>query len=125
MKQIIALLFALFMGVTLSAQTIKQQEATFDDYLPLLQQSGYQAYSFDITEFLNDTYMMSIKVKEYTDSTDVKVLDERVMVPNRVMMSELSESFQKKVLAEGIAVDAEKGIFTQSEKIIIGFYPSK
>ena len=125
MKQIIALLFALFMGMTLSAQTIKQQEAAFDDYLPLLQQSGYQAYSFDITEFLNDTYMMSIKVKEYTDSTDVKVLDAGITLPNRKLISDFSESFQKQILSDGIAVDAEKGVFTQSEKIIIGFYPSK
>lgn len=124
MKQTLAFLLCLVMGLSLSAQTVKPQDAIFEDYIPLLQKSGNQAYSFDISDFLNETYLITFKIKEYTDSTDVKELDSGFTVPNRMMLNDFSESFQKRILADGTAFDAEKGIYTQSDKMLVGFYPS-
>ena len=57
LKKLVCLfsLLSLWMVTSVSAQSVKRQEATMEDYLPLLQASGYQVYSFDISEFLNDT----------------------------------------------------------------------
>ncbi len=47
-KTIITILFALvtMMG---QAQEIKMNETTINDYIPMLNQKGYQAYSFDVS----------------------------------------------------------------------------
>ena len=56
-------LLSLWMVASVSAQSVKSQDATAEDYLPLLQASGYKIYSFDISEFLNDTYHFTFKIK--------------------------------------------------------------
>ena len=45
-KTIITTLFALIAMAGL-AQEIKMNETTINDYIPMLNQKGYQAYSFD------------------------------------------------------------------------------
>ena len=45
-KAIITLLFVLIAMAGL-AQEIKMNETTINDYIPMLNQKGYQAYSFD------------------------------------------------------------------------------
>ena len=47
-KTIITALFALA-AMTGQAQEIKMNEASFSDYLPLLNAKGYKAYSFDVS----------------------------------------------------------------------------
>ena len=44
-KAIITILFV-FVAVVGQAQEIKMNEATINDYIPMLNQKGYQAYSF-------------------------------------------------------------------------------
>ena len=65
MKRILFINIMCIMAAFVSAQSIKPQTATFEDYIPLLNQAGYQVYSFDISEFLNDTYQVTFKIKEY------------------------------------------------------------
>ena len=55
-------ILSLWMVMSVSAQSLKQQEATMEDYLPLLQASGYQVYSFDISEFADESYLLTFKV---------------------------------------------------------------
>lgn len=43
----------------MQAQEVKQIEASVDDYIALLNQSGYQAYSFDISQLMDTTYYAS------------------------------------------------------------------
>ena len=61
MKRILFINIMCIMAAFVSAQSIKPQTATFEDYIPLLNQAGYQVYSFDISEFLNDTYQVTFK----------------------------------------------------------------
>ena len=70
MKKLVYLfgLLSLWMVTSVSAQSLKSQDATAEDYLPLLQASGYKIYSFDISEFLNDTYHFTFKIKEYVNN---------------------------------------------------------
>ena len=67
MKRIKLLVIATlaFVGLTMQAQEVKQIEASVDDYIALLNQSGYQAYSFDISQLLDTTYYVQFEVREY------------------------------------------------------------
>ena len=58
-------LLSLWMVTSVSAQSIKKQEATMEDYIPLLQASGYDVYSFDISEFMDETYQFIFQIKEW------------------------------------------------------------
>lgn len=70
MKKLVCLfsLLSLWMATSVSAQSLKKQEAIMEDYLPLLNATGYKVYTFDISEFKDDSYLIHFKVKEYTDS---------------------------------------------------------
>ena len=123
MKRIQFLGMILMMAVSALSQSIKTKKEVIEDYLPLLQASGYTAYSFDISEFLNDTYEITLKFNEYVDS--LGLVDTFGMpVHNRKMLSAFSEETQQLILKEGRAADPEKGIYSQSDKIMIGFFPT-
>lgn len=66
MKKLICLvgLVISVMAGSVSAQSIKPQDAITDDYLPLLQASGYRVYSFDISEFLDESYFFNFQIRE-------------------------------------------------------------
>ena len=127
MRKLVCLfsLLSLWMAASVSAQSLKKQEATMEDYLPLLQVSGYQVYSFDISEFLDDTYHFSFKIKEYVNREEVQGDGHSSVFSNRMMIAEFPEESQKSILEEGSAVDPEKGIYRQAKKLTIGFVPSK
>lgn len=127
MRKLVCLfsLLSLWMTASVSAQSLKKQEATMEDYLPLLQVSGYQVYSFDISEFLDDTYHFSFKIKEYVNREEVQGDGHSSVFSNRMMIAEFPEESQKSILEEGSAVDPEKGIYSQTKKLTIGFVPSK
>ena len=127
MRKLVCLfsVLSLWMATSVSAQSLKKQEATMEDYLPLLQASGYQVYSFDISEFLDDTYHFSFKIKEYVNREEVQGDGHSSVFSNRMMIAEFPEESQKSILEEGSAVDPEKGIYSQTKKLTIGFVPSK
>lgn len=127
MRKLVCLfgVLSLWMATSVSAQSLKKQEATMEDYLPLLQASGYQVYSFDISEFLDDTYHFSFKIKEYVNREEVQGDGHSSVFSNRMMIAEFPEESQKSILEEGSAVDLEKGIYSQAKKLTIGFVPSK
>ena len=127
MKKLVCLfsLLSLWMVTSVSAQSVKRQEATMEDYLPLLQASGYQVYSFDISEFLNDTYRFSFKIKEYTNKEEVKADHSYSTFENRTMIADFPEESQKRILEKGTAADLEKGVYSQAKKMTISFMPSK
>ena len=127
MRKLVCLfsLLSLWMATSVSAQSLKKQEATMEDYLPLLQVSGYQVYSFDISEFLDDPYYFSFKIKEYVNREEVQGDGHSSVFSNRMMIAEFPEESQKSILEEGSAVDPEKRIYSQAKKLTIGFVPSK
>ena len=93
MRKLVCLfsLLSLWMAASVSAQSLKKQEATMEDYLPLLQASGYQVYSFDISEFLDDTYHFSFKIKEYVNREEVQGDGHSSVFSNRMMIAEFPE----------------------------------
>ena len=127
MKKLVFVLsiLSLWMVTSVSAQTVKKQEAVMEDFLPLLQASGYRVYSFDISEFLDESYFFNFQIREYVNKEEVEGKYRNFMFPNRVMLAEMPESSQKSILQEGRAADPEKGVYIQSKKLTIGFRPAK
>lgn len=115
MKRFQFLALALFMAVSVFSQNIKSQKATMDDYLPLLNATGYKVYSFDITEFLNDTYNFKFSIKEYVNREEVPGNNRFSMFSNRMMLNDFPEESQKRILEEGRAADPEKGVYMQAK----------
>ena len=130
MKRIKLLVIAAlaFVGLTMQAQEVKQIEASVDDYIALLNQSGYQAYSFDISPMKDTTYQVHFEVREYVaDNLEpVSIQPYGRRLKNRTMVKdffwrELSEEEVAEIKAA--SVDYENGVYSRSEKITVGFLP--
>lgn len=132
MKRIKLLVIATlaFVGLTMQAQEVKQIEASVDDYIALLNQSGYQAYSFDISQLMDTTYYVQFEVREYVAGNPEPVmvhpygrgLKNRTMVKD-FMWRELSEEELANI--RDASVDYENGVYSRAEKITVGFLPCK
>ncbi len=67
-QTIITILLTIFV-VTGQGQNLKTLEATFNDYIPLLNAKGYMAYSFDTKDFKGK--QLETVVMEYVDGKEV------------------------------------------------------
>ena len=110
------------------AQEVKPIEASIEDYIALLNQNGYQAYSFDISPMKDTTYQVHFEVREYVaDNLEpVSIQPYGRGFKNRTMVKdffwrELSEEEVAKIKAA--SVDYENGVYSCSEKITVGFLP--
>ena len=117
-------LLSLWMVTSVSAQSIKKQEATMEDYIPLLQASGYDVYSFDISEFMDETYQFIFQIKEYVNGEEVKNSDYWGL-SNRMMLDEFPEEQKKEVIEKGNAFELAKGVYKCAKKMTIGLIPLK
>ena len=119
-----------FAGLTMQAQEVKQIEASVEDYIALLNQSGYQAYSFDISQLMDTTYYIQFEVREYVAGNPEPVMVQpygrgrknRTMVKD-FMWRELSEEEMADI--RDASVDYENGVYSRAEKITVGFFPCK
>ena len=68
-KTIITILLAL-VTVTGQAQEIKMNEVTINDYIPMLNQKGYQAYSFDVSAIKGRN--VTLNVREFVNGKEVE-----------------------------------------------------
>ena len=130
MRKIALIICAAMMiaSTTLRAQEVKPIEASIEDYIALLNQNGYQAYSFDISPMKDTTYQVQFEVREYVADNPNPVsvqpygrgLKNRTMVKD-FMWRELSEEEVAEIKAA--SVDYENGVYSRSEKITVGFLP--
>ena len=110
------------------AQEVKPIESSIEDYIALLNQNGYQAYSFDISPLKGATYQVQFEVREYVaDNLEpVSIQPYGLRLKNRTMVKEffwreLSEEEVAKIKAA--SVDYKNGVYSRSEKITVGFLP--
>ena len=68
-KTIITILLAIVAMAGL-AQEIKMNETTINDYIPMLNQKGYQAYSFDVSTIKGRN--VTINVREFVNGKEVE-----------------------------------------------------
>ena len=110
------------------AQEVKPIEASIEDYIALLNQNGYQAYSFDISPMKDATYQVQFEVREYVADNPEPVsvqpygrgFKSRTMVKD-FMWRERSEEELADIKA--VSVDYKNGVYSRSEKITVGFLP--
>lgn len=112
---------------TAHAQDLNRIQPSFDDYISLLNASGYEAYAFDISRLKDTTYDIKIEWKEYDSSSHepvnsktLAVFNNRTMVKD-FMWSELSDEELESIKEKSI--DFENGIYNRSDKITVGFLP--
>ena len=67
-KTIITMMFALVAMAGL-AQEIKMNETTINDYIPMLNQKGYQAYSFDVSAIKGRN--VTLNVREFVNGKEI------------------------------------------------------
>lgn len=125
-RPLIAILTGLLFCVNVNAQELRTATTDFSDYISLLNKSGYEIYSFDISSLKDETYLISFMVKEYSNGELVQDKNKGGMflISNRDMIEDFPEESQKRIQSEGTAYDLEKGIYSLSEKLSIGFCPA-
>ena len=128
MKKTLLIAFLSVISFASRAQEVKPIEASIEDYIALLNQNGYQAYSFDISPMKDTTYQVQFEVREYVaDNLEpVSIQPYGLWLKNRTMVKEF---FWRELSEEEVAeiktasVDYENGVYSRSEKIIVGFLP--
>ena len=73
-KSLIASCLLLFSCVAFGQQ-IKSKSVEIDDLMDLLKSSGYELFSFDITDMLNETYDIVFVFKEYAAGREIVSID--------------------------------------------------
>lgn len=126
----IALLTALLYisSFDIKAQEITRLDASFQDYMELLNAKGYEAYPFDISCLKDSTYTLTFEMKEYVGGQDSEISSkEYISIKNRIMVTDFMRRKLSTDELENIkrgSYDYENGIYSCSEKITIGFTPS-
>lgn len=124
------LLFSVCMsmfGQTENVKVLKPVKATLEDYISLLSMNGYKALSFDISSLLDGQYKISFVVKEYENGNliqDNLWPEEKLYLTrtNMTLLSDFPEESRKEIKPEEMA-DPDRGIYTMSKKITVGFAP--
>ena len=129
LKHIVLRTMLLALATTpLYAQDIKQKDTSIENYIELLNASGYQAYSFDISDLKNETYILNFEIREYVNGVMTDKTLRRGSFENRIMVqdfmwSELSD--EELALIKADSYDYEQGIYAVADQVTIGFMPSK
>ena len=110
------------------AQEVKPIESSIEDYIALLNQNGYQAYSFDISPMKDTTYQVHFEVREYVaDNLEpVSIQPYGLRLKNRTMVKDFmwrERSEEELADIKAASVDYENGVYSRSEKITVGFLP--
>ncbi|MGN1219385.1 MAG: DUF5041 domain-containing protein [Candidatus Cryptobacteroides sp.] len=111
-----------------SAQTVMPVEASVEDYIALLNQKGYMAYSYDISQLKDTTYHIKFEIREYVagNPDPIKVKSYGRGLKNRTMVKEFmwkERSDEELAEIRSASVDYDNGIYSCSGKITVGFLP--
>ena len=130
MKKAIIIAIVILASASLRAQEVRPIESSVEDYIALLNQSGYQAYSFDISQLMDTTYYVQFEVREYVAGNPDPVMVQPYGrgLKNRTMVKDFMwRELSKEELAD-IKKDSfnyKKGIYSIAEKITVCFMPSQ
>lgn len=124
MKRLLSVICAVLAAASVCGQQIRSREAGFDDFRALLEAAGYEAFGFDLTDFLDKPgrYDMTVSIKEYEAGREIHCRK----IPcgsNKVLVTDFPEDSRGEIARERMA-DPDAGVYTQAERLTIGFYPS-
>lgn len=124
MKRILSIVCAVLVTASVSGQQIKSRTAGFDDFRNLLEAAGYEAFGFDLTDFLGkpNRYDMAVYIKEYEGGKEIHSRN-ILCGSNKVLVTDFPEESRGNIARVDMA-DSEAGIYKQAERLTIGFYPS-
>ena len=114
----------LIVAHTALGQQMKSKNVEFEDFIALLGASGYELFSFDITEMLNEQYDITFIQKEFEAGKEIESPDFSVAVSNKKLLTEFPESQWQTIIDEGRVIDPKTQAIAHAEKINLGFYPS-
>ena len=116
MKKNFIITCMLILSCTAFGQQIKNKNVEFEDLTTLLSFAGYELFSYDISEMLNERYNITITLKEYEAGKEIASTN-RATVPNKRLLADFPESERQRIIDEGRVV-------LHAKKISFGFYPS-
>lgn len=123
MKKILITSCILIMSCAAFSQQIKNKNVELDDFVTLLGNSGYELFSYDITELLNERYDIVFVKKEFLAGKEIKSSD-LSKISNKRLLTEFPESQWQKVVDEGGVIDPKTQAIAHAEKFSFGFFPS-
>ncbi|MDE6121360.1 MAG: DUF5041 domain-containing protein, partial [Muribaculaceae bacterium] len=103
---------------------MRQISATADDYISLLQNSGYDAYVFDISDLTDKRHQIKFQIREYENGRLINnnILPWEPSFDNIRYVTDFSEDYRADIKPEEMA-DPERGIHSMARKLKIGFAP--
>ncbi len=113
----------LFFASAAFGQQVKSRVPEFEEFRMLLEQSGYEAFSFDLSAFLADRYDMAVRIKEYVDGRPTQREQMIRLGSNKLMVSDFPADQQADLLS-GKMADPATRTYRQAERLTVGFYPS-
>ena len=123
MKKSLSLLM-LVISCAAFGQQIKTKNVELDDFITLLGSAGYELFSYDITEMLNDRYDIVFVRKEYEAGKEIANSNLNTM-RNKRLLTDLQESSRQEFIdGGGRIIDPNTQAINHAEKITFGFYPS-
>ena len=124
MKKIFILSCALVLSCAAFCQQIKNKNVELDELFTLLNSSGYELFSYDISEMLNERYDIVFVKKEYSAGKEIESSN-LTMVSNKRLLTDFPESQWQEAIDAGITIiDPETKAIAHAEKISFGFSPS-
>ena len=123
LKSLALVLLAVLSITVLKAADIKPLKATFEDYIPLLENAGYHVYSFDIESLADKKYRLTFSCREYEGDSLVNkdIIGFKASTRNMSLLSEFPEEDQRSITPEEM-YDSSRGIYSCAEKIVVGTY---
>ena len=122
MKKSLSILL-LVLSCTTFGQQIKNKNVELDDFITLLGASGYELFSFDVTEMLNERYDITFIRKEFEAGKEIGTSN-ITRVSNKTLLTEFPESQWQKIIDEGRVIDPKTQAIAHAEKFSFGFFPS-
>ena len=124
MKKIFIISCALVLSGVAFGQQIKNKNVELDELVILLGTSGYELFSYDISEMLKERYDITFIKKEFLAGTEIES-STLTMVSNKRLLTDFPESQWQEALEAGITIiDPKTKAISHAEKISFGFSPS-
>ena len=105
-------------------QQIKSKNVELDDLIASLNLIGYEFFSYDIREMLNEQYDIELIQKEYEAGKEIAISILNA-VPNKELLTDYPESYWQTFMENGgRIIDPETKAIAHAEKISFGFCPA-
>lgn len=120
MLRLLSVALALMSLLPAAAQQVRGLECGFGEYRPLLSAAGFEAYAFDVRDFLKGDGRrdVTLRVREYADGRQIDSTD-YLLGANKELLTDYPEEQRAEIAADG------EGVVMRAERLLLGCYPSR